>query len=141
MSIYMTNRPVTIRVGKLTVAAGGPEQAPPGSGATITIYESVLDWNGRGDQAPGLPFSRLVFTMISSHDSAANGVVFADALDGVNYSTVSSQTYLTANGETTYDFLVRSGSNVKITYQNSANVLTTWRYRLLGILGDRNPGA
>lgn len=141
MSIYMTNRPITIRCGKLTVAAGGPEQAPPGSGSTITIYDSVLDWNGVGAQAPGLPFSRVVLTLFSSHDSAASGLVFANKLDGVLADTVISYTYSAAGGEFTYDFLVRSGSNVLITYANSANVLTAWRYRLVGILGDRNPGA
>lgn len=140
-SLAMVNRPVTIRVGKFAPLAGGPEQSPPGSGATITIYDSVLDWNGIGAQAAGLPFSRVVLTLFSSHDSGASGLVFANKLDGVITDTVVSYTYSAAGGEFTYDYLVRSGSNLVITYTNSASVLTAWRYCLLGILGDRNPGA
>lgn len=141
MSLLMTNPPVTIRCGKLTVPAGGPEQGPPGNGATITIYDSVLDWNGVGAQAPGLPFTRVVLTLFSSHDSGASGLVFANKLDGVIPDTVVSYTYSAAGGEFTYDFLVRSGSNLLITYTNSAAALTAWRYRLIGVIGDRNPGA
>lgn len=141
MSEGMINRPVTIRCGKLTVPAGNPEQGPPGSGGVITIYDSALDWNGQQPQATGLPFTRVVLTLFSSHDSAASGLVFANKLDGVIADTVVSYTYSAAGGEFTYDYLIRSGSNVLITYTNSANVLTAWRYRLIGVIGDRNPGA
>lgn len=141
-TLAMVNRPVVIAKGKLTVPAGSGEIGPPGSGATITIYNSILDWNGVGTQPSGVPFSRLVLTLLSSADSAANGVVFAESMDGVNIDTASTQTYLTANGLTTWDFLMRSpgGSNVKITYANSAAVLTSWRFVLSGILGDRSIG-
>lgn len=139
MSAYLPNRPVTIRCGKLTVAAGGPEQAAPGNAATITIYESLLDWNGLGAQPPAVPFSRLMLSILSSHDSGASGLVFSQTLDGVNYDSITTYTYSAAGGEATYDFLIRSGANVKVVYTNSANNLTAWRYRLEGVF-DRAVG-
>lgn len=138
----MVNRPVILAKGKLTIPAGSGEIAAPGSGATITLYNSASDWNGIGSQPTGVPFSRLVLSMNSSADSAASGVVFLEALDGVNFDSTSTFSYTTASGLTAFDFLVRSpGASVKVTYQNSAAVLTTWRFVLTGILGDRNPGA
>lgn len=140
MAVTRTDNRIVIRRGILAPAAGEPEQAAPGSGATITIYDQTADHNGVGNQKPVCPFERLQFTVFSSADSAANGVVFAESEDGTNFDTVSTQTYLTANGLTTFDYLCRGG-HPKITYQNSASVLTSWRYTLTGIIGDRNPGA
>jgi hypothetical protein len=141
MAVYMVNRPVIIATGKFTVPAGSGEIGPPGSGATITIYNSASDWNGIGSKPTGVPFSRIVFTMNSSADSGASGVVFSEALDGVNFRSAATFTYATAGGLTTYDFLVRSpGASVKLAYTNSAAVLIAWEFVLTGLLGDRNPG-
>lgn len=138
--IQMVNREVIIRRGRFTVPAGDPEQGPPGSGATITIFDSTANTNGVGRQIVGVPFSRLQFNIYSSHDSAASGVVFQASFDGgVTFRTQSTQTYLNANAQTTYDYLMKA-DHAKITYQNSASVLTAWEYTLVGILGDRNIG-
>lgn len=140
MSLQIVNRPVTIRRGKLTVPAGDPEQAAPTSGQTITLYDQTLDsTNAPGNQKVLPPWSRIRLTLFSSHDSGANGVVYAESQDGTNFDTLSTFTYLNANGSSTYDFLYRGG-HPKITYTNSANTLTSWRYTLEGIIGDRNPG-
>lgn len=140
MSISRVDSRMVIHRGILAPAAGEPEQAAPGSGATVTIYDQTADHNGVGNQKPACPFERLQFTVMSSADSAASGVVFAESEDGTNFDTVSSQSYTAASGLTTFDFLCRGG-HPKITYQNSASVLTSWRYTLTGIMGDRNPGA
>ncbi len=139
MASPLLDKRILIRTGKLAPAAGEPEQAAPGSGATITIYDQTADHNGVGNQKPACPFDRITFTLMSSHDSGASGVVFSESEDGTNFDTVSSQTYTASNGLTTFDFLCRGG-HPKIAYTNSANVLTSWRYTLTGILGDRNPG-
>ena len=127
---------VLIKRGNLTGTTGA--QAAPGSAATITIFDStVVDpmWD-----PIGVPFERLVLSVISSADSGANGVVHSSSLDrGTNFDTITTNTYLTANGQTTYDYLMRGG-HVKIAYTNSAAVLTTWRYELWGVY-DRNPGS
>jgi hypothetical protein len=140
LGAFGVNRPIIIRRGKLAPVNGEGEQGPPASGATITIYDQTLDRpTGLTDLVPA-PAARYQFSVMSSNDSAASGVVFAETHDGTNFDTVSSQTYSAANGLTTYEYLSRGGL-LKITYQNSANTLTSWRYTLSMILGDRNPGS
>jgi hypothetical protein len=130
-----------ILVGRGALVAAPGIAGPPGSGATITIINTADVTTPLGMAYPqGLPWNRLQFSMISSHDSAASGVVRATSLDrGTNFDTVATSTYLTADGQTTYDMLTRGG-HVKITYQNSANVLTVWRWEIWAIR-DRNPGS
>jgi hypothetical protein len=140
----MVNRPVIIAKGKFVPTGNETSGAigPPGSGSTITLYDSTKDFAAMNIPAAGVPFSRFVFTLNSSADSGASGVVFSEALDGVNFDSTDTKSYTTASGLTAFDFLVRSpGASVKLTYQNSAAVLTVWRFVLTGILGDRNPGA
>lgn len=139
----IVNRPVVIARGKLTINPGDGEVAAPGSGSTITLWDQLLD--SPVTSLPGVqhsmhPFSRYQLNILSSADSGASGLVFAESQDdGVNYDTISAQTYATANGLTSYDVLARGG-HPKITYTNSASVLTSWRFTLIGIIGDRNPG-
>jgi hypothetical protein len=125
---------VLIRRGNL--AGTGGAQAAPGSGATITIFDSTAEtWC-----PTGLPFERLQFNVTSSHDSAVDGVDHASSFDrGANFDTQDEDTYLATDGATSYDYLVKGG-HAKITYENSANTLTAWRYELWGIY-DRNPGS
>lgn len=127
---------VIIQRGNLTGTGGA--QAAPGSGATITI----LDTSDSGHTAwkAGVPFERIEVNIYSSHDSGASGVVFSSSFDrGTNFRTQSSQTYLNANGATTYDYLLKGG-HVKVAYTNSANVLTAWEMEVWGVF-DRNPGS
>lgn len=130
-----TDRRVLLKRGNLTGSGGA--QAAPGNGATITIFETVVDLPG---MSTGVAFDRLQLNIYSSHDGAASGVVFSSTFDrGSNYRTQLTFTYLNANGATTYDYLVKGG-HAKITYANSANVLTAWEMELFGIY-DRNPGS
>lgn len=125
-----------IHRGNLTGTGGA--QAAPGSGATITIFDSttvVSMWD-----PIGMPVERIQLNIYSSHDSGASGVVFSSSFDrGANFRTQSSNTYTNAAGATTYDYLMKGG-HVKIAYTNSANVLTAWEMELWGTY-DRNPGA
>lgn len=126
---------VLIKRGNLAGTEG--TQAAPGSGATITIFDSttmVPQW------APyGLPFQRLDFSVISSANSAADGVKHYSSLDrGSNFDLIDDDTYATADGQTTYRYLLHGG-HARITYENSASVLTVWRYELWGIY-QRDPG-
>src|SRR5579872_255010 len=139
-----TNRPVVIAKGKLSPTDNetGGAIGPPASGATITLYDSSKDYGNLNLPAAGPPFSRIVLTINSSADGVASGIVFSEAMDGVNFDTAATASYTTASGLSTFDFLVRSqGAALKLTYQNSANTLTVWRFVLTGIIGDRNPGA
>jgi hypothetical protein len=127
---------VLIARGNLTGTGGA--QAAPGSGATVTIYDSPND-PAMASNKDGVKFERITFSVTSSHDSGASGVVFSSTFDrGANYDTQSSQTYTAVSGAVTYDYLMKGG-HVKIAYTNSANVLTAWRYEVFGVF-DRNPG-
>lgn len=136
------NRPVWIARGVLAAnaTAGSGEQAPPGSGATITIFDSTANANALQFNRP-LPFSRMVLHIDSSHDSAASGVTFEGSTNnGATWTTMqAAQTYTTAAGPTDYDILVTM-PQVRIKYANSAAVLTRWNMSLEGIVGDRAKG-
>lgn len=136
------NRPITIARGILAPVAGDPEQSPPGSGATITIYDSTLDKPTGIKSKESQPFGRIRLTMYSSHDSAASGVVFNLSEDyGAHWRQQSAQSYTNAGGVTSYDLNASGAADVQILYTNSANVLTAWEMSLVGIVGDRNPGS
>ena len=126
---------VTLARGFLLGTTGGGNAAP-GSGATITIFDSTLNTTWVGS----FPYNRLQFNVYSSHDSGASGVVWSSSFDrGTNFRTQDTETYLNANGPSSYDYLVK-GNGTKLAYTNSANVLTAWEYELIGIY-DRNPGS
>lgn len=128
---------VLLARGFLLGTSGGGT-APPGNGATITIFDSTI--SSLTSWTDGVPFNRVVVNVYSSHDSGASGVVFSSSFDrGTNWRTQASYTYLNADGATTYDYLLKGG-HVKIAYTNSANVLTAWEMELVGIY-DRNPGS
>jgi hypothetical protein len=111
--------------------------APPGSGATVTLFDSSV--STLSSWLDGLPFSRVILNVYSSHDSGASGVVFSSSFDrGTNFRAQASYTYLNANGPTSYDYLMKGG-HVKVQYTNSASVLTAWEMELVGVY-DRNPG-
>lgn len=134
MSAHTDDR-VVIQRGNLTGTGGA--QAAPGNGATITI----LDTSDSGHTAwkGNVPFNRIQVNIYSSHDSRTDGVVFSSSFDrGANFRTQDTDTYLNADGPTTFDYLMKGG-HVKIAYTNSANALTAWEMEVVGIY-DRNPG-
>jgi hypothetical protein len=141
MLLQHVNRPVWVARGVLNPAAGSGEQSPPGSGATIVIYDSTANNNGL-QFSTNVPFSRLVLSINSSANSAASGVIIEGSEDnGANWDAMqAAQSYVSASGLTQYDILVTS-PQVRIRYTNSAAVLTTWRMSLEGIIGDRSKGS
>ena len=127
---------VLITRGAIGGAAGSGTEAPPGNGATITIYDTSVDPT---TAKSGIPFERVQLNIYSSHDSAASGVEFLSSFDnGANFRSQDTDTYLNADGPTSFDYLMK-GRHVRITYENSANALTDWEMELWGIY-DRNPG-
>lgn len=133
-----TDREFVIKRGIMNPATGAPEQAQPGNAATITIWDSSLNANALS-QKTGVPFSRVVLAIISSANSASGGVKFYLSQDGTNFNLDEDEDYLTADGVTTYDWLMRAPHG-KITYENSAAALTVWQMSLKAIIGDRDPG-
>ena len=133
----MENRPVQIARGTFAPLANSGEQSPPGSGATITIYDSTAGQNGLQGN-PLIPFTRLVLTVKSSADGGASGVTCEGSNDnGLHWETmVTAGSYLTASGLMTFDFAVNM-PQARIKYVNSAAVLTTWEMSLQGVIGDR----
>lgn len=134
------NRPIQIARGVLSPAAGSGEQSPPGSGATIIIFDSTANANGKQFNT-GIPFSRLALTIVSSADSAANGVIVEGSEDnGATWDAMATASqYLTASGLVAFDIFV-TAPQVRIRYINSAAVLTTWKMSLVGVIGDRAKG-
>jgi hypothetical protein len=137
---------VLLRRGKFAPSGNETTIPVPASGATVTLFDSTT--NGNGIQPiRGLPFERLQVNIYSSHDSAANGVVFSSDFDGgnaaapasTNWRQQSTQSFTNATAPTTYDYLVRGG-HAKVTYANSANTLTAWEIEVWGVY-DRNPGS
>ncbi len=111
--------------------------APPASAATVTLIDTLVDMTADRD---GVKPYRIEIDVYSSHDSGASGVVFTSTFDrGTNYRTQDTQTYLNADGPTTYDYLMKGG-HMKCAYTNSANTLTAFEVEVFGIY-DRNPGA
>lgn len=90
--------------------------APPGSAATISIFE--------GPATPGYPFMYLAVT--SSHDSAPNGVTAEGSWDsGATWRTTAIDQYVAADGFTLFQAPVVAPL-MRWRYANSANVLTIW---------------
>lgn len=148
MPIQKVNPPIWLARGALAadIPAGSGVTAPPGSGATITIYDSTggaaANRAVNGLQfSPPVPWARLVLHIDSSADSAASGVIIEGSTNGGTTWTAmyAAQTYLTANGPTDYDILVTM-PQVRLRYTNSASVLTRWNMSLEGVIGDRSKG-
>lgn len=94
----------------------------PGNGATITLHEtnqeSIADVN----------YEWIVLAIIASHDSAANGVKLLVSFDGgVTYDLVAQTAFTVAGGLLKFKKHLIQGGRMKLTYANSANVLTAFR--------------
>jgi hypothetical protein len=97
--------------------------AAPGSGSTITLWDSNAD--GRM-KSQGPRYKRVIVNVYSSHASAASGLSFQESADdGTNWDelvayTVSATTY-------TKSVVAMSSQRIRVRYTNSANVLTAFR--------------
>lgn len=126
--------------GVLTPPQPNPEGyvAAPGSGATITLWQSAPTPNtDRRSIGPnrGRRFKRLVVNVFSSHLSAANGLVFQESQDEVNWRDLI--TYSIVAVTYTKNYVAVSAPFVRVTYANSANVLTAWEMSVLGDAYER----
>jgi hypothetical protein len=131
--------PVTLYRGVLTATAGTGQSSAPGNGATVTLWSSVTvnPISGVVLQPP-FKVTRLVLSIVSSHDSAASGVIFEDSADASVWDNVQNfpQAYFSAAGESIYDVFVTK-PYVRVRYINSANTLTKWQTALICSTGDR----
>lgn len=103
--------------------------AAPGSGATITLYDSGAD--GSTSTNAGARFKRLIVNVISSAASAASGLQFDESHDnGTNWDNLVS--YSVSATTYTKSIVSVSAPRVRVRYVNSAAVLTTWRGAVIG---------
>lgn len=108
----------------------------PGSGATITIFDSGSRENTQpgatANYTAGRRWKRVIMSSTSSHDSAANGVSFEVSYDnGANWD-VLVQYSDTAVGAPNVHYVSMAAPRWRVRYTNSANVLTAWRGDLIG---------
>lgn len=125
-----TGKGIRVYSGVLTATAGTGQSSAPGNGATVTLFDSTAQ-----NPIPGVvlrppaTFKRLHVTIISSHDSGANGFVVEGSEDGTQWDSISSfypQTYTTAGGRNFWD-ITRTTPHIRVRYTNSANALTKWQ--------------
>lgn len=105
-----------------------PYIVAPGSGATITLYDSG---SSEPAGARGARMKRVIAAIYASHASAASGLSFEVSYDNgtnwdvwVQYSI--SATTLTVN------YVSMAAPRWRIRYTNSASVLTAWRGANIG---------
>ena len=105
--------------------------AAPGSGATITLYDSNVNvGTNRSTPHRGLRYKHVTVSGMTSHSSAANGLRLFNCFDGTTFETAASQDESVTGGtEFKFDF-TPSAPRWKITYENDTNVLTTWRFSI-----------
>ncbi len=118
-------------------ATGEKNITKPGSGSTITIWDSTLN-QGAANANVGRRIKRLILAINSSADSGASGVIFESSPDGgTNWvATSTAQTYTTVSGRTVY-YVSVAGLDFRIRYTNSASVLTTWQVELFADYYER----
>lgn len=122
---------VLLRRGVTTVTAGSGEQAKPGSGATITLWDTD---DNNATASRGARYKRYGVTIYSSHLSAAAGLKFQRYIGG-NWRTVYEVAIAATTVTETYVAML--GSRHRITYENAANVLTTWECEVFGDTQER----
>src|SRR6478735_2152690 len=117
---------------KLTLAGA------PGSGATITLWDSS---SNNGFIERGRHYKMIIVNIITSADSAANGLTFEESNDGgVTWDVVGTGDSITTAGGYTKAYKKVSAPEVRVRYHNSANVLTTWRGSVMGDVMERGNG-
>jgi hypothetical protein len=107
--------------------------AAPGSGSTITLWDSGANV-AKADR--GCRFKRIIVGIVSSAASAALGLTIDESLDdGLNWDnltgfSISANTY-------TKNYIAVGAPRIRVRYANSANVLTAWRFAIMGDATDR----
>lgn len=108
----------------------------PGSGATITLWDSGADEAAQQLQVTsgtkGIRLKRLIYTSTSSADSGASGVSFEQSSNnGSTWNVIVTYTD-TAAGAPNIHYVSISFPRVRVRYTNSASVLTTWDGQIVG---------
>lgn len=113
-----------------------PLPAAPGSGATITLFDSASLVAGFGPQT-----RKAIVNIRTSHISGAGGLEFQASWDsGVTWNDIVNYTVpaLTAGVPfSAYEVPLNGYPRWRIQYTNSANVLTTWQGNLDFIFDER----
>lgn len=125
--------------------------AAPASGATITLFDSTsFMWPGALSM---IGAGRLVVQFCAlSHASATNGLkAYTSADKGANWDATSMSVVGTVSAlpatvpvcttdTATYDIFIKNERDFKLTYENSANSLTSWRVVMKLTCGDVHVG-
>ena len=115
--------------------------AAPGSGATITLWDSGSNEGGNGRNSKGVRWRRLIINTFTSHASAASGMTIEESSDdGANWDIVPLGSVTIAATTYTKTSAAISAPRVRVRYINTANVLTAWRGSVIGDEYDNNPG-
>ena len=142
--MYLKDKNLTLYRGVLSAPAGSGLSSAPGSGATVTLWDSTAT----GNQQSGLQvltpckIVRFQLTIVSSHDSGTNGVVVEGSEDGSQWDNIDPAkfpaTYSAVSGRWVYDVL-RTTGQIRFKYTNSANALTKWQTSLEGSMERASP--
>ena len=125
----MEGRQELLKRWTLTGTAAQGYVAAPGSGATITIWDSG---NNDPSGSRAVRWKRLIYTNTASADSGANGVSFEASYDnGTNWDVIVQYSDTTA-GAPNIRYVSVSAPRLRVRYTNSAAVLTSWRGSLVG---------
>jgi hypothetical protein len=115
--------------GKLSTSTGDGFIAAPGSAATITLFDSGAD---NSVSTVGAAVKRVIVNIYASAASAASGLTFDETHDnGTNWRNVVS--YTVAANTYTKSYVSMSAPRIRVTYTNTAAVLTAWE---MGVLID-----
>ena len=113
----------------------GVDTTLPASGAALTLYQTT--W--RTAKKTGLRHKMLVFSVFSSHDSAASGFKIDESWDGgTNWDNTYTATILASTATKIYWKV--SAPELRVTYTNSAAQTTTFRWSLLADSSERGNG-
>lgn len=135
----MEGRQEVLARGTAVAAPVGTGQiSAPGSGASITLWESnpaATQQQLQGRQPGGARFKRLIVNIYASAASGTNGLDIQESQDGASWRT---NTAYTINATTyTKNIVSVSAPFLRVRYTNSASVLTTWEMSVIGDEYDR----
>jgi hypothetical protein len=128
--------PGYVVVGKTGQPIDTANRTQPLSGGVATLYDSTAVVRSNR----GARFKAVVINMESSHDSAADGLAISESDDnGTTWKTVYTRTYVQAvDGRLKVIYKLIGAPDFKVSFTNSANVLTTFRWSVL--LDERERG-
>lgn len=109
----------------------------PASGATAVLYDSTKESTARGmlsSSHQGARWKAIIVNLNSSHDSAANGLEISESDDdGAHWDITYKHSYVAATDvRFKIGYFLVSAPDVRVRYINSANVLTLFRWSVLG---------